>query len=126
MVSPPRPDPELVKAFRRAVRLHFEGQIAREGEESEARRAMVIPLVRQGVTTARHQGLCGRAWLFGSYAWGQPGERSDVDILVEGCGDPWAVASLVGRACGRDVHAVDWSDAPESLRLRACAEGQSL
>ncbi len=126
MVTPSLPDPELIKAFRRTVRRHFEGQIAREHEEAEVRRAAVVPLARQSIKRARTQGLCGRAWLFGSYAWGQPGDRSDIDILVEACGDTFGIASLVGRACGRDVHVVDWSDAPETLRLRVSDEGVPL
>jgi hypothetical protein len=120
------PDPQLVRAFRRAVLRHFEEQIAREGEEAEARRAAVVPLVRQSIARARDEGLCRSAWLFGSYAWGRPGERSDVDILVDDCLDPFRVASLVARACGCDAHVVDWSDAPESLRLRVSAEGLPL
>jgi predicted nucleotidyltransferase len=120
------PDPELVQAFRCAVLRHFEQQVLREGEEAEARKSAIVPLVRQSIARARDEGLCQRAWLFGSYAWGRPGERSDVDILVDGCTDTFRMASLVGRACARDVHVVDWSDAPESLRQRVSAEGLLL
>ena len=126
MLTPRLPDPELVKAFSRAVRRHFTDQIARERKEAEIRRAAIVPLVREAVARAREEGRCGRAWLFGSYAWGEPGDRSDVDILVDGCADDIAVASLVGRACGRDVHVIDWADAPDSLRDRASAEGLPL
>ncbi|MES1171741.1 MAG: nucleotidyltransferase domain-containing protein [Bacteroidota bacterium] len=120
------PDPDLVKAFRRAVRRHFEGQVALEREAAEARKAAVLPTVLDSIARARDEGLCERAWLFGSYAWGQPGTRSDVDILVDGCRDPFAVASLVGRACGLDVHVVDWTEAPTSLRDRVLGEGVTL
>lgn len=120
------PDPELVRAFGRAVRAHFEKEIAKEHEQAEARRAAVLPKVRAALEQARADGLCGGAWLFGSYAWGEPGERSDVDLLVEGCADPFVVASLVGRACGLDVHVIAMSGAPPSLKERALAEGLPL
>lgn len=126
MLIPQRPDPDLVKAFRRTVQRHFEAQIAQERAASEACRAIIVPLARQSIALARAQGACQRAWLFGSYVWGDPGDRSDVDILVEGCVDPFAVASLVGRACGRDVHVIDLTDAPDSLRQRVLDEGLPL
>jgi predicted nucleotidyltransferase len=122
-----KPDPELLEAFGRAVHRHFEEEIARERAESEARRVMVLPAVRRGVEQARAEGACGRAWLFGSYAWGEPSERSDVDILAQHCADPFRVASIVGRACALDaVHVIDWASAPQSLRDRVVEDGQPL
>ncbi|HVU51470.1 MAG TPA: nucleotidyltransferase domain-containing protein [Polyangia bacterium] len=64
--------------------------------------------------------------MFGSYAWGEPGERSDVDVFVEGRTDTMAIASIVGRACGVDVHVIDAAEAPESLKARVLAEGLPL
>ena len=125
-MPPQLPDPELVRAFGRAVRAHFEEEVAKEHEQAEGRRAAVLPKVRTAVERARAEGLCGGAWLFGSYAWGEPGERSDVDLLVENCADPIAVASLVGRGCGLDVHVIRVSDAPPSLRERVRDEGVPL
>src|SRR5258708_1937253 len=109
---PDLPDPDLVKAFGRAVRRHFEEEIARENAQGEARRSLAMPALREAIARARADGACGRAWLFGSYAWGQPGERSDVDILAESCADPFLVASIVGRACKLDVHVIDRATAP--------------
>ena len=120
------PDPELLRAFGRAIRQNLEEQIAKEREAAAARRAIVVPLVREAVARARAEGLCEAVWLFGSYAWGEPGERSDVDIFVEGRRDTIAIASRVGRACGLDVHVVDSVEAPESLRQRVHAEGKLL
>lgn len=125
-MGPNLPDPELLGLFRQAVRRTFEAQITLEGDKARARPAAVVPRVRQAVECARQDGMFTQAWLFGSYAWGQPGERSDVDILVTQCRDPIGMASLVGRACGLDVHVVDWEEAPESLRARALEEGQPL
>jgi hypothetical protein len=34
-----------------------------------------------------------------------------------------AIASIVGRACGVDVHVIDAAEAPESLKARVLAEG---
>ena len=120
------PDPELLKAFGRVIRRNFERQIARECEAAETRRSTIVPLVRAAISRARADGLCGAAWLFGSYAWGEPGEGSDVDVFVDGRRDTIAIASIVGRACGLDVHVVDSVEAPESLRARVLKEGQPL
>lgn len=120
------PDPELIQALRRVIRRHLDDQIAGERKAADGRRAEVLPRVRQGIERARAEGWCRRAWLFGSYAWGEPGERSDVDILVEGSRDTFVVASLVGRACGRDVHVIDMSDAPASLKERVLVDGMAL
>ena len=72
----------------------------------------------------RGAGHCGRVWLFGSFAWGRPGERSDIDLLVEG--DDGEVAWEVSRACHREVHAIALQRAPDSLRERVLAEGVLL
>ena len=122
----PLPDPDLVRAFGRAVREHFAEELAKEREQAEARRAAVLPEIRAALERARADGLCAGAWLFGSYAWGEPGERSDIDLLVENCADPFVVASLVGRTCRRDVHVIAMSEAPASLRERVRAEGVPL
>jgi predicted nucleotidyltransferase len=120
------PDPDLVRAFGRAVRAHFEEELAKERGQAEVRRAAVVPRVRAALERARANGLCGGAWLFGSYAWGEPGERSDIDLLVEDCPDPLMVASLVGRACELDVHVIEMSEAPPSLKERVHEDGVPL
>jgi predicted nucleotidyltransferase len=120
------PDPDLVRAFGRAVRAHFEEELAKERGQAEVRRAAVVPRVHAAIERARADGLCGGAWLFGSYAWGEPGERSDIDLLVEDCADTFVVASLVGRACGRDVHVIEMSEAPPSLKERVHEDGVPL
>lgn len=125
-MCPGLPDPDLVRAFARAVRAHFEQEVAKEREQAEARREAVLPCVRSALAQARSEGLCGDAWLFGSYAWGQPGERSDVDLLIDGCTDPFLVASVVGRACGLDVHVIELSEAPPSLKQRVHEAGVPL
>jgi len=119
-------DPELLRAFREAVRAKIARDLAEEGAAAAERKQRVRAALLQALAEAREQGLLGAAWLFGSYAWGQPEERSDVDLLVEGCRDPLRVASVVGRLTGTEVHVVCVEDAPDSLRERATAEGVEL
>ncbi|MBI5480602.1 MAG: nucleotidyltransferase domain-containing protein [Deltaproteobacteria bacterium] len=119
-------DPELLRAFREAVRAKIARDLAGEDAAAAERKQRVRAAVERGLAQARGEGLLRAAWLFGSYAWGQPGERSDVDLLVEGCRDPLRVASVVGRITGTEVHVVCVEDAPESLRERALTEGVKL
>ena len=114
----------LLAAFRRAVRAEIRRKLEAERAESETLRARVVPLVQQAVASARAAGSCGRVWIFGSFAWGQPGARSDLDLLVEGDGSE--VAYRVGRACGLEVHALRVEEAPATLRERCDAEGLLL
>lgn len=116
----------LYRDLRAAVRAKIARDLARERAESAQRRARVREALPTALAEARRQGLCEGAWLFGSYAWGTPGERSDVDLLVEDCSDPERLASIVARATGTEVHVVDMRDAPEGLRERALAEGERL
>jgi hypothetical protein len=46
--------------------------------------------------------------------------------LVEGGADTFAIAALIGRACGLDVHVIDSADAPDELRRRVLGEGLPL
>jgi predicted nucleotidyltransferase len=117
-------DQALLAAFRCAVLAEARRKLAAERAESEALRARVLPLVQQAVASARAAGFCGRVWLFGSFAWGQPEARSDLDLLVEG--DDGEVAYRVGKACGLEVHALRVEQAPATLRARCDAEGLLL
>lgn len=118
---------DLLTAFRDAVRAKIKRDMAAEEARAAELRAEVIPAVRGAIAEARRRGLCRRAWLFGSYAWGKPGERSDVDVLVEGEGDSEGLAARIGRACHMDaVHVIDLKEAPESLRDRVLRDGLEL
>jgi predicted nucleotidyltransferase len=83
--------------FRRRVVAGIEADLAREAEQAESLRAAVLPLVSDSVAAARRQGRCGKAWLFGSFAWGRPTERSDIDLLVADCQDPERLSSNAER-----------------------------
>lgn len=120
------PDSQLLRAFREAVRAKIARDLEAERAQAAERRSRVLPLIARGLQDARGRGLCGAAWLFGSYAAGEPSERSDVDLLVEGCSDPTLLAAVVGRQTGTDVHVIDMAEAPASLRERVLAEGLPL
>lgn len=120
-------DPELLAAFREAVRAKIRRDLADEAARSQELRDRIVPLVRQAIETARAAGHCRRAWLYGSFAggsWGQPGPRSDVDLLIEG--DDETVARFVSRVASRELHVLALDRAPPSLVERAMAEGLPL
>lgn len=104
----------------------IEADLEREHAEAGELRGRVLPPLRSAIGRLRGEGRCGEVWLFGSYAWGAPTPRSDVDLLVRGGGDVFALAGELGAVVGRDVHAVPFEDAPESLRQRALADGLAL
>jgi predicted nucleotidyltransferase len=124
--SSPSAEGELLAAFRRRIVAGIEEDLRREDAEAEARRAQVIPVVASIVAAARAAQTCGRAWLFGSFAWGRPEERSDVDLLVEDCADPAALAADIWRAVERPVHVIAADRAERSLLERALADGRPL
>jgi hypothetical protein len=118
-------DAELLSAFARTVRANIRRELADEAAQAESLRLRVVALVEQAVAEVRSQGIDLRAWLFGSFAWGKPGERSDIDILVDGPALD-ELAWQIGRKCERMVHAVALGTAPASLRDRVLADGKPL
>jgi predicted nucleotidyltransferase len=112
--------------FRRCVIAGIEADLARETQQAEALRGSVVPVVVERIEQARRAGRCARVWLFGSFAWGEPRERSDVDLLVEGCADPDALAADVWRHVERAVHVVALERAPASLVERVLESGKAL
>src|SRR5215472_2900210 len=114
---------DLYAAFARNVRERAAANLERERTRGVELRTSVLDALRSIVVDARREGLCGRVWLFGSFAWGVPGETSDVDLLAEDTRDPDRLAAVVANACGREVHVVRRDRAPEPLVARAVAEG---
>jgi len=119
-------DRSLLVAFRRRVVAVIDEDLAREETDAEAQRDLVLPSVSAALARSRRAGECSRAWLFGSFAWGLPVERSDVDILVESCPDPDALAATIWRAVERPVHVVQLERAPPSLVERVLRDGRPL
>ena len=117
---------DLLRAFGERVRRNIARELEREDALSKELKARIVPLVRGAVAEARGRGECGRAWLFGSFAWGDPQPGSDVDVMVGDCADPDALAVVIMRATDRMVHVVPIESAPESLKARVLGEGSSL
>jgi predicted nucleotidyltransferase len=114
--------------YRRAVDRHFAEQIADEQRAGAEARAAMQPRVRDAVARARAAGACGRAWLFGSFAYGVPHAESDVDVMVEGLREfPTDFAVRIGADLGDiHIHVVPFETASASLRARVLAEGVEL
>lgn len=122
----PESEAELLRDFARAVRAKIERDLESERRASSERRARVLAQVERGLAQARREGLCAEAWLFGSYAWGEPGERSDVGLLVAGARDPDLVAAIIGESCECELHVVQRQRAPEPLVRRALESGRRM
>jgi predicted nucleotidyltransferase len=120
------PQRELLRAMRRAARAAAERQIADETMLAEQRRAVVLPRLRRVVAALRGRGRVEKVWLFGSYAWGLPDERSDVDLLVQGSDDPFGLAGEVAAEVRLDVHVIERARAAPSLVARVDEEGMPL
>lgn len=120
-----RRDP-LLRAFRDAVRKKIARDLDAERQRAESLRKRVVPAAEKAIGEARRQGLCSSAWIFGSYAWGEPLESSDLDLMVEGCADPDGLAAMVARETGTNVHVVTAESAPEGLRERVLGTGARL
>lgn|GEM_PF-1875312 len=116
----------LLRAFRQRVRETMARDLERERAEAEALRSEVLCKLRDAIGAERGRGECTEVWLFGSFAWGTPTERSDVDLLVKGCKNPDGLAGRLWLACGRPAHVLDFATAPQSLVDRAMAEGLAL
>ena len=117
---------ELLSAFGRSVRAKIASDVEAERSVAEALRRELIPIVRGEIARLRAGGHCRRGWLFGSFAWGEPTEASDLDLLVETESDPLVLAAEIGRATRRMVHVVALHEAPASLVERARSGGIPL
>jgi hypothetical protein len=110
--------PESWAVFREAVRRKIARDLEEESAAGAALRRRVLPAVARAVAEARAQGRCREAWLFGSYVWDTPRERSDVDLLVAGCDDAMELAGDVGRRPGATC-----TSCASRRRRRGCANG---
>ncbi len=120
------PDQTLLRAFGEHVRSNIARDLAQEGERADELRKLMFPKIRKGLAQARAEGLCGRGWVFGSYAWGEPRDSSDVDLMVEDSDEPLLVAAVVGRFTETEVHVVAVERAPSGLKERVQTEGVEL
>src|SRR5665213_1377899 len=97
--------------------------------DGNARRAEILRSVVVGEAAAIIGDLGGRrAWLIGSLAWGNFGERSDVDIVVEGLALD-RVGDVAARLADRlrvGVDVLRLEDLPPGFQDRVLAEGVAL
>ncbi len=125
-MEPGRPD-NSSSALRDRLRQVIEADLAREDAVARELRARIAPVLRTAVEAARAAGLLGgRAWLIGSYAWGQPTVASDVDLLVESAADRGALAARISEAVGLDVDVIRVREADPALLPHLQREGMPL
>jgi len=97
--------------------------------DGNARRAEILRSVVVGEAAAIIGDLGGRrAWLIGSLAWGNFGERSDVDIVFEGLALD-RVGDVAARLADRlrvGVDVLRLEDLPPGFQDRVLAEGVAL
>ena len=114
------PDAAVVADFiARRERARAAATHARCAELLASLPALVSLLSSRGVT---------RVWLFGSLAWGDAHEASDIDLAVEGL-DADAELAALGELLGRAKAPVDLvrlEDAPAALAERIRREGRRL
>jgi len=101
-------------------------RVERDGNDRRAEK-LRSAIAGEAAAIARDLG-CGRAWLIGSLAWGNFGERSDVDIVFEGL-----ALDRIGEAAARlgdrlrvGVDVLRFEDLPGGFRDRVLAEGVEL
>jgi predicted nucleotidyltransferase len=81
------------------------------------------------VSTIKSQLPAGaRAWLIGSLAWGEFGERSDVDLVLDGVDSEQATSIEVAvcRATQAEVDLLTFDWLPRSFRERIEREGLAI
>jgi predicted nucleotidyltransferase len=106
----------------------FLARVTRELEDAARRADALRARAREAAQLLRGFGAAG-VWLFGSLAWGEPHQGSDVDLLVEGVPETrWPDAVRAVERMFTDVHVdvVRSEDAPRSLVDRVGAEGARL
>src|SRR4051794_38876647 len=106
----------------------FLARVMRELEETARRADTLRVTAGEAAQNFRGFGSTG-VWLFGSLAWGEPHQGSDVDLLVEGvpAADwPGAVREVEGLFAGAHVDALRAEDSPRPLVDRVGAEGTRL
>ena len=105
------------------VERHRRQRLAHEQRAGRCREILQQQLAALGGT-----GCFARAWLIGSLAWGGFGERSDVDVVVEGLARE-AVAEVQARraeALATPVDLLRLEDLPERFGQRVLSEGVLL
>jgi predicted nucleotidyltransferase len=94
-------------------------------EEWRRRGGELRRLLAEDLARAHAEGRLGRAWLIGSLAWGSFGERSDVDVVVEGLDreHEGALREELEERLGVSVDLMRLETLPARFRERVLAEG---
>src|SRR3954468_23952588 len=106
----------------------FLARVTRELEEASQRANALRAKALEAAQLLRGFGATG-VWLFGSLAWGEPHQGSDVDLLVEGvpaANWPDAARAVERLLAGASVDAPRSEDSPRQLTDRVRAEGIRL
>jgi predicted nucleotidyltransferase len=94
----------------------------------EARRSGAVERARTACGALAREHVLASAWVVGSAAWGGFGERSDLDVVVEGLAPEAAAAAadtLAGVA-GLPVDLLRLEELPETFRERVRRDGVRL
>jgi predicted nucleotidyltransferase len=123
MPATPWPD-----AFVDACAATFRARGQARRANAQARAVRLRRAVEEAVSLVAARFGPTRIWLFGSLAWGEPHEGSDVDLLVEGlAAEAWSAATaLVEEVVRAPVDLVRAEDAAPGLVARVRAEGRLL
>ena len=106
----------------------FLARVTRELEEAARRADALRAKAREAAQLLRGFGATG-VWRFGSLAWGEPHQESDVDLMVEGVpAASWldAVRAVERLFTGAHVDALRSEDSPRQLVDRVSVEGTRL
>lgn len=128
MASSRRPDPQLLAQFRQRILASLAQPSDLERAQTSPQQVQMLDVLAKIVDEARQAGVAqgsDRIWLFGSFAWGQPDEHSDVDLLIDSPNID-ELAWRISRSCGRLVHAIALTEASPSLRRRVLRQGRPL
>ena len=111
------PHDTVVTLLQRSARTR-EAALKRAGEV----RAQVVALVRGQLPAG------ARAWLVGSLAWGGFGERSDVDLVLDGVSGPLATAIEIAttKVTGLEVDLLPFRGLSPSFQRRVQEEGLAI
>jgi predicted nucleotidyltransferase len=114
---PTSPHDMVVTLQQRSARAR-EAALKRAGEV----RAQVVELVRGQLPAG------ARAWLVGSLAWGGFGERSDVDLVLDGVSGPIATEIEIAttKATGLEVDLLPLRELSRSFQSRVQQEGLAI